>query len=93
MKLVGFAHALPKTGVLTLKAKCHLEEGCQIMVEGVSGVHTVESLQVNYEDRRQIARGTNFALMSSTLNVNQVGHNKPVFLVEEKDIQAISNLI
>ena len=89
MKLIGFAHALPKAGVLTMKAACHVEEGCQIMVEGVSGVHTVDSLQVEYENRRQISRGTNFALMSSTLNVNQVGHNKPVFLVEEGDIQAI----
>ena len=93
MKLIGFAHVFPKAGVLAIKSMCHLERRQLIMVEDFPGVHRIDSMEVDHERRGQIARNTDFALRSSTIDPSKVGKNhRAVLLLEEGDVETIAVL-
>lgn len=92
MKLVGKAHAFRQAGAVVLTAKCPIGVGCFIMVQGCPGVHRIDTIQIEHENRRQIGVGTAFAFKSATLDVRRVGSRKPIFLLEEDDIETIAAL-
>jgi hypothetical protein len=75
----------PRHNAFATMTECCLKPGWKISIDGVEGVHVIESLQINHISHDQVPKGSHVGIKAEVIPVRQLRHGARIWLHEKAE--------